>query len=124
MDETIKRYDEIIKLMKQLLGRDDFKEWLKDGENIDIKLYEYDSLYTYDLFSPHGGDFNRSLERTCNFLAMEIREVAYHQKKMWATYDNFMKMCESYAKDEKEIKQPDLLKFIAGYKEWKNETKK
>lgn len=120
MDEIVKQQKEIIKLMGSLLERDDFKEWLKDADNLSVELNE--PFLMHNLVEPCKGNFKRDLGNIYCCLGEELREVAYHQKKMWAVYNRFMNMCESYLKDEKDIKQPDLLKFIAGYKEWKEKN--
>lgn len=124
MDEIVKQQKEIIKLVGSLLERDDFKEWLKDAENLDVKLGDYDVFSMSSLIDPYKGNFNRSLDNVCYSLGQELQKVAYHQKMMWRTYNDFINLCENYLKDEKDIKQPDLLKFIAGYKEWKEKNAK
>lgn len=119
MDSIIKQQQEIIDLVKSLLDRDDFKEWLKDADNLDVELRDYDVNIMPSLVNPYKGDFEHDFSNICAFLGQELREVAYHQKRMSKAYNGFIEFCESYLKDEKQIKQPDLLKFIAGYKEWK-----
>ena len=117
MDELAKQQAEIIKLVESMLNRGDFMSWLKDADNISVELDE--PFLMTNLVNPHQCDFDNDLKSVYYFIGQELREVAYHQKKMWATYNRFMSLCESYARGEKEIKQPDLLKFIAGYKNWK-----
>lgn len=120
MDYT-KYYKKAIRLMDNILKQDDFSGWLKEGENI-----PEDYISNKDREKINGTcsvmtvtNFEELYNTHCNTLLYYLMEVVRNQKIMWLCQHHFEVTMEGYLKQRDQISNPNILKVIDGYKEWK-----
>lgn len=119
MDEEY--YKKAVVLMESLLERDDIKKWIKEAEAIpEDFINERDKMEAIGTCTITTSKSFEDLWTHHNSLMMAyfLEMIRFH-KLMWICQHNFDMTIKEYLKHRDKIKNPDMLKVIDGYKEFK-----